>query len=201
MSWILTSLRSFAGNHIVTLSSRHNLAPLHGIKPRLTRSERAVLSLYERDIILVRIAGFDPAAPCARGRCSTRLSYILRKKMPRNEKHRSQQHAHYKQNKEYFAERTRIRRRENRAFVAALVAQSSCPCGERHPGCLDFHHRDESEKEFEISDAINHWGIDRLKTEISKCDIICSNCHRKLHWEQRQKMVIPQGFEPRPAVS
>lgn len=53
-------------------------------------------------------------------------------------------------------------------------------CGENDPACLDFHHRKRSEKEKELSQMHCH-SIDELKKEIEKCEILCSNCHRKLH--------------------
>ena len=56
-------------------------------------------------------------------------------------------------------------------------------CGEDHPACIDFHHRDPSEKEISIPNAIrNGWSKDRVLKEMDKCEILCSNCHRKLHW-------------------
>lgn len=54
-------------------------------------------------------------------------------------------------------------------------------CGESDIACLDFHHRDSTKKAANVSVAVAHWSIKRLQTEIAKCDIICSNCHRKLH--------------------
>ncbi len=56
---------------------------------------------------------------------------------------------------------------------------------------LDFHHTNPSEKDFTISGKYNlSW--DRIKNELDKCILVCSNCHRELH----AKMVIPPGFEP-----
>jgi len=45
---------------------------------------------------------------------------------------------------------------------------------------FDFHHREPNEKDFD-------WGKLRLKSdntiksELDKCDLLCSNCHRKRH--------------------
>lgn len=58
-------------------------------------------------------------------------------------------------------------------------------CGESDIECLDFHHRDHTEKDATVSIAVAHWSIKRLKTEIAKCDILCSNCHRRLHAAER----------------
>jgi hypothetical protein len=59
-------------------------------------------------------------------------------------------------------------------------------CEEKDRACLDFHHRDPALKEVSIPRAINNsWSIDRLKRELDKCDVVCANCHRKLHYYER----------------
>lgn len=56
-------------------------------------------------------------------------------------------------------------------------------CGEPHPACLEFHHKEPEKKVKCIANCIRAgWNIDRIKTEISKCKVLCSNCHQKLHW-------------------
>ncbi len=44
---------------------------------------------------------------------------------------------------------------------------------------LDFHHRDPEAKEFSIAQYMCSW--DKIKIELDKCDLLCSNCHRKKH--------------------
>jgi len=54
-------------------------------------------------------------------------------------------------------------------------------CGESDPRCLEFHHRDPSEK---IEGVRHLWHKSSKKTamdEMEKCDILCANCHRKHH--------------------
>lgn len=58
-------------------------------------------------------------------------------------------------------------------------------CPETHPACLDFHHRDPKQKRFCVASHQGNCSIDELLTEIAKCDVICSNCHRKLHWTEK----------------
>jgi hypothetical protein len=57
-------------------------------------------------------------------------------------------------------------------------------CGESHIACLDFHHRDPKEKDCAISVAISKYSKQRVLEEISKCDVMCKNCHSKYHWEE-----------------
>ena len=54
-------------------------------------------------------------------------------------------------------------------------------CGyDRSIAALDMHHLDPTHKEFAI---YSRWSIsvDRLKDEVKKCIVLCSNCHRELH--------------------
>lgn len=54
-------------------------------------------------------------------------------------------------------------------------------CGENRFYLLDFHHKIPSEKDFAISDH-SRTSFKDLQKEISKCDILCSNCHREWHY-------------------
>ena len=75
-------------------------------------------------------------------------------------------------------------RKTRRDWVDSQRTQCS-RCPETRTPCLDFHHRNPNEKEVNVSVAISHWSIERLKIEIAKCDVICANCHRILHHEER----------------
>jgi hypothetical protein len=46
---------------------------------------------------------------------------------------------------------------------------------------LTFHHKDPSLKDFTISSK--SYSIERLKKEVDKCILLCSNCHIELHEE------------------
>lgn len=55
-------------------------------------------------------------------------------------------------------------------------------CSESEACCLEFHHKDPEQKDLAIAEAVhNGWSIERLKTEIAKCAVLCANCHRKVH--------------------
>lgn len=59
-------------------------------------------------------------------------------------------------------------------------------CPENHPAVLDFHHTDPSAKEMAISCMVQKgFGLKKIQEEISKCEVLCSNCHRKHHWVTR----------------
>lgn len=53
---------------------------------------------------------------------------------------------------------------------------------------LEFHHIDPSEKDFRISSGIKRWEL--VEKEISKCILVCSNCHREIHYGLIEKYKI-----------
>lgn len=54
-------------------------------------------------------------------------------------------------------------------------------CGyNRYFGALDFHHRNPNEKDPTISKFTN-FSFEKIKKELDKCDLLCSNCHREIH--------------------
>ena len=55
-------------------------------------------------------------------------------------------------------------------------------CGEDHFACLEFHHV--SSREMSVRDAFM-WSEKRFKEELSKCIVLCANCHRKKHYEEK----------------
>jgi hypothetical protein len=50
----------------------------------------------------------------------------------------------------------------------------------KYQGALEFHHLDPSKKDFSIGN-FNTFSMERLKPELDKCVILCSNCHKELH--------------------
>lgn len=98
-----------------------------------------------------------------------------------NTKTKTARQQYYQDNKEYWRLKGREKRDKNRQYVAQIKQGWVCKCGESDPCCVDFHHRDQSKKEFTIQRAIMNCGLETLKAEIAKCDMLCANCHRKLH--------------------
>jgi hypothetical protein len=61
-------------------------------------------------------------------------------------------------------------------------------CGENHISTLDFHHTDPNEKEYGIAVmARTGFSFKRIIEEINKCEVLCANCHRKLHYNIRNE--------------
>ena len=80
-------------------------------------------------------------------------------------------------------------REKMRKWYNDLKSTMSCmDCGESHIACIVFHHRNPKEKRFNVADRQSVTSSKkRLLEEIAKCDVLCSNCHRKRHYEMRQQ--------------
>lgn len=59
-------------------------------------------------------------------------------------------------------------------------------CGENHPACLEFHHKDPSQKLFTISSMVRKLPKEVILKEIEKCEVLCANCHRKTHHNENE---------------
>lgn len=93
---------------------------------------------------------------------------------------------HYQNNKKQYRDRNKRRAKEAREYIINVKKNSVCKCGEKRWWVLDFHHKDE--KKEEITKLISH-GIEIVKKEIKKCEIICANCHRDLHFQKNNAPV------------
>lgn len=88
------------------------------------------------------------------------------------------------QNREAYLTRVREERRKKKEWLdSQKVKCARCP--ETHPACMDFHHRDPSQKDGNLSQMAAKWPLEKTKAEVAKCDVLCANCHRKLHRELR----------------
>ena len=108
--------------------------------------------------------------------------------MPRDrEKQRAYWRNWYRNNpekaKEYYRQKARRRKKEIQKWYHAYKDTLSCKrCGEEENVCLDFHHLDPSTKELNPGLMVGQsYSKARIKKEIQKCIVLCSNCHRKEH--------------------
>jgi hypothetical protein len=91
---------------------------------------------------------------------------------------------HYVRNRETYIrqEVARIKRyrTENRPLVREYLRAHPCvDCGEADIVVLDFDHRDPASKKFSVMILASHKSWIRVLAEIEKCDVRCSNCHRR----------------------
>jgi hypothetical protein len=85
------------------------------------------------------------------------------------------------------------RRKKNVEWLWKIKAERGCErCGEKDPCCLDFHHRNAATKAFPIGTKVHLVGRAKAEAELAKCIILCSNCHRKLHYHEKSGTYAPR---------
>lgn len=85
----------------------------------------------------------------------------------------------------YARRRTKIVGRKE----AAVAYKGGCctRCGyDRYVGALEFHHLDPMEKEWQLGSRLPNGRWESLKAELDKCVLVCSNCHKEIHYELRK---------------
>ncbi len=107
------------------------------------------------------------------------------------EANRNYQRQWYKKNKKKQMAKVARNKKKNTAKVREYKQNSTCAiCSENHISTLVFHHRNPETKLYTISTmATGGWGWKTILEEIKKCDILCANCHRKLHHAQEANRI------------
>lgn len=92
---------------------------------------------------------------------------------------------HYQNNIKYYVskaqKRNRLIRKNAYSYLGPYLLSHPCvDCGEMDILVLEFDHIDRKMKDGEISHIIANGGnLDKIIREISKCEVRCSNCHRR----------------------
>lgn len=71
---------------------------------------------------------------------------------------------------------------KKQTFEQMKSEQSCAKCGETRGYVLDYHHIDPTQKDNTIARITsNKYKIESILSEIEKCVVLCSNCHREFH--------------------
>jgi hypothetical protein len=73
-----------------------------------------------------------------------------------------------------------------RAHVNSIKLERGCSeCGfDEAPAALSFHHTSPEIKKMSVSDLVNQGhSYETIDNEISKCELLCANCHRIREYE------------------
>lgn len=113
------------------------------------------------------------------------MPYADKKKQ--SEYHKQWYERHKDQYKSSVRERNKNYKHRNREFVRRVKQLFACAdCNMRfHYSQMDFDHIDG--KEENISRMMNQsYSLEKIKKEIRKCELVCSNCHRLRTWSRLQ---------------
>ena len=88
--------------------------------------------------------------------------------------------AYYQRNRDQEIARVRMRQDATLAFLRELRRVPCAVCGQTfEPHQMDFDHRDRDTKSFRVTAGrAMLMSRARLVAEVSKCDVVCANCHR-----------------------
>lgn len=93
----------------------------------------------------------------------------------------------YQRNKEQVKASANARKQRVKASWVEYKATLACAiCGASHPAIIDFHHPNREDKEHNIYRLVSNGAFKKVAEEIKKCQVLCANCHRKVHFDEYQ---------------
>jgi hypothetical protein len=106
----------------------------------------------------------------------------------RKEKQAGYSKTYYEKNKKEVIRKINVKKKIHKDWFVKYKKQLSCvDCGESRTATLDFHHTDPKNTDKKVHKLVSdgHTKI-RIQKEIDKCIVLCSNCHRIHHEEERK---------------
>ncbi|KKM03239.1 hypothetical protein LCGC14_1776470 [marine sediment metagenome] len=86
----------------------------------------------------------------------------------------------YSRSKDKFAKWSKNRRLRVRKQVFTYLLTHPCvECKERDIVVLEFDHRTQTTKRFDVMSATHGHSWKTIEAEIKKCDVVCANCHKR----------------------
>jgi len=94
---------------------------------------------------------------------------------------------YYEKNKAASKARTSKKRKiESKAWREFKATLSCSKCGFSHPAAMDFHHVNKADKEGGVHKFAQMRNYKKAHEEIKKCIVLCANCHRIFHHDERK---------------
>lgn len=90
-------------------------------------------------------------------------------------------------NKQYRRDQQRERKRERKLWAIQYLGGKCRRCSAVvHPAAFDLHHRNAASKADRDPSKMLQFSLSRLTAELDKCDLLCANCHRVVHYEEKK---------------
>lgn len=105
------------------------------------------------------------------------------------ERKREASRRHYVNNKEKVKAKVQAYKNKKKEEWWEYKKTLSCTrCGASHPAIIDFHHVDRNDPDkHKVHQLFQSGKYKKAYEEIKKCLILCANCHRIHHWEERSQ--------------
>ena len=112
------------------------------------------------------------------------------------QKQKQAQARYFKENQARLRGSQNVKRNLMRRLTQDIKGSTPCrDCGESFPHyIMEFDHLPQFKKSFNVSNISGCSSMEALKAEISKCDVVCSNCHAHRTFMRQTKE--PEGVEP-----
>lgn len=92
---------------------------------------------------------------------------------------RASRRKHYYANKAQYRANNDLKRKRLREWLMNLKSVPCMDCGISYPPfVMDLDHRDPSQKKYNVGGMTKMGSWNKMIEEASKCDVVCSNCHR-----------------------
>jgi hypothetical protein len=108
------------------------------------------------------------------------------------EKQKAAQKAWYNSNKELTLSRTKAFREKSKQVVRDIKESSPCTdCKMLYPYyIMQFDHIDSTIKEDGVSNLLRNSSLSKALHEISKCELVCANCHAARTWKRQHGIEV-----------
>ena len=102
------------------------------------------------------------------------------------EQKKAAERAGYERNKEQRQKREREKKAVAKEKWRNFKSTLSCvQCGQNHPATLDFHHIEKHPDNRSVNKLLTNRAYKQVMEEIKKCMVLCANCHRIHHHNER----------------
>jgi hypothetical protein len=102
------------------------------------------------------------------------------------EKRNALNRASYARNKDKRQKINREKKASAKEKWRQYKSTLSCvQCGQNHPATLDFHHIEKHPSNLKVNKLVTNHAFKKAIEEIKKCLVLCANCHRIHHHNER----------------
>jgi hypothetical protein len=105
-------------------------------------------------------------------------------------KQKAAQNAWYQKNKAITRERSKSSREKNKEIIRNIKESSPCSdCQIFYPYyIMQFDHVEPENKVDAVNRLLTTSGIEKVLNEVSKCDLVCANCHAFRTWKRQNSI-------------